>query len=92
MTRLRAVWPVVDESLIPTPEVLVAEALADLPNVARRSRCEIAGPAQAAVLEGRLVPGSGGARWVVLAQCDAVPIPARGYTARLLPQHARRTA
>ncbi len=77
--QLQVVWPVIDHALLATPDVLLAEAVADLPAVARRSHARIVGPVRVAVRAGRIVPGSGGAAWVVHAVADAVPVPARPY-------------
>lgn len=85
MSVIRAVWPVVDESLLAIPDVLLAEALADLPHVAARAHAELTGPGRAWVAPGRLVPGSRAHAWVVVAEA-----PAR--TLLIRPYHHRRTA
>jgi hypothetical protein len=72
---LRAIWPVTDDT-IPTAD-LIAEARADLPAVARRHGLVITGDtAHCAVriAKGRGVPGSGGARRVLIAEVPAETI------------------
>jgi hypothetical protein len=69
----RAVWPVIDPT---TPmSQLLLEGAADLPNVARRHRAQLIGPAKYALRPGQDVPGSGGAGLVLVATAPATPIP-----------------
>jgi hypothetical protein len=69
--RFRAIWPVVDEGI--SHGVLIGEALEDLPAVALRHGVRlIKNTAAVRVCEGRLVPGSGGARLVVVADVACV--------------------
>lgn len=73
----RAVWPVVSTGH-PIADLL-DEALEDLPNVARRHNAVIVGKAQAGLMDGRRVPGSGGAAQVLVIEAPAIHKPARSY-------------
>ncbi len=75
MSVLRAIWPITDPT-IPTAE-LAAEARADLPTVARRHGLVITGDithCPIRIADGRGVPGSGGARRVLVAEIEAETI------------------
>lgn len=54
---LRCLWPVVDPS-IPLRELL-AEAAADLPEVATRAHAKVTGPGRWSMAPSEAVPGSG---------------------------------
>ena len=69
--RWLAVWPVNDPSM--SSRELVAEAAADLPDVARRHRHRVIGVEKWRRCPGRLVPGSGGAPEVITAACWVLP-------------------
>jgi hypothetical protein len=74
----RAIWPVVDPT-VPLRH-LVAEAAADVPNVALRSRAEITGPGTWSMAPSEAVPGSGRVTDTVLIfEAPAVPMPRRAY-------------
>lgn len=69
--RFRAVWPVTDMT-VPRLDLL-AEALADLRNVATRHGAHVLTTHPVPVLlPGRAVPGSGGAERVVVIDVEAV--------------------
>jgi hypothetical protein len=77
---LTGVWPVVDEALLVRPDVLIAEAMADLPRLAHQLRAELTGaPPRISIRPGREVPGSGGASWVVHALVPARRKPPRRF-------------
>ena len=65
--RLRCVWPIID------PEAPIAklhqDAIADLPEVASRARFRIWRILSFQIALGQCVPGSGGARLVVVVEC-----------------------
>ena len=83
----RAVWPIVYGAGAVQPDAdLIAQALADLPNVATRHHATIVGTPQATITEGRRIPGSGGHAHVVIAEAPATKVPVRAY------QHARKGA
>ncbi|NWL13278.1 hypothetical protein DM793_18600 [Paenarthrobacter nitroguajacolicus] len=76
----RAVWPVIEgEGTATTVAQLIRQAIDDLPNVANRHGAKIIGTARGGVHDGRRVPGSGGARHVVVVEAPAVPTPTRSY-------------
>lgn len=65
--RFRAMWPVEDQTM--PPRRLLAEAEADLADVAFRHGVRVVAAAPGTIVEGRTVPGSGGAALVVLIEC-----------------------
>lgn len=71
--RWRAIWPVTTDGSGMTSRTLVAEAAADLPDVAARHRYEVVGVERWGRCPGRLVPGSGGAHEVIVAECWVLP-------------------
>jgi hypothetical protein len=76
----RAVWPVIEDTgTATTVAQLIQQALDDLPNVANRHGAQIIGTARGGIHDGRRVPGSGGARHVVVIEAPAIHAPARGY-------------
>ena len=76
----RAVWPVIEGAgTAQTNQELILQAIGDLPNVAHRHQAKIVGPPRACIADGRRVPGSGGAREVVIIEAPAVTAAARGY-------------
>ncbi len=75
MSVLRVIWPVIDDTV--PARALVSEARADLPAVARRHNAVITGDTTRCVVrfaDGRGVPGSGGARRVLIAEIQAETI------------------
>jgi hypothetical protein len=73
VTLLRVMWPIVDET-VPVEQIL-AEARADLPELAARAHAQIVGPAQIRVLPSRFVPGCGGvSQRVLLLEAPAVEV------------------
>jgi hypothetical protein len=62
-----------------TDAELIAQAIGDLPNVAHRHGANIVGPPRACIADGRRVPGSGGARHVIVIEAPAVATKPRGY-------------
>ncbi|UYM26621.1 hypothetical protein SEA_BAUER_72 [Arthrobacter phage Bauer] len=76
----RAVWPVIDGTGTATTDAeLIALAIGDLPAVAHRHNATIVGPPRACIADGRRVPGSGGARHVVVIEAPAMPYTSRRY-------------
>ncbi len=72
--RFRAIWPVVDEDGLGV-RALLDQAIDDLPKVARRYGLRpIMRTVTTGIVEGRHVPGSGGARLVVVADVAVVRI------------------
>lgn len=69
----RAIWPVLDESLPLTD--LIDEANRDLPQLLRRSRLRAAARPRWCLRPGRDVPGSGGARTVLVCDVAVAQIP-----------------
>ncbi|MCR6647777.1 MAG: hypothetical protein NVV70_06415 [Cellulomonas sp.] len=65
--------------------VLIEGARADLPDVALRHGVKVIRAAHAAVIDGRRVPGSGGAQYVVVIEASVVRL-------RDLPETLSRTA
>lgn len=66
-TKLRCVWPILDDTIDSLDAV--QEAVDDLDNVAQRSHFQVAEVGRIYVASGRAVPGSGGARRVVVIEC-----------------------
>lgn len=66
MSVFQAVWPVIDPTIL--PEDLIAEAIEDLPKVARRHRCITVGEPKVEIRSGADIPGVGGASLVVVAE------------------------
>lgn len=76
----RAVWPIVEGTGTATTDAeLISRAIGDLPNVAHRHQATIIGPPRACIADGRRVPGSGGAQYVVIVEAPAAPSQVRGY-------------
>lgn len=76
----RAVWPVIEgNGTAETDAELILQALGDLPAVARRHNAAITGTPRACITEGRLVQGSAGHRYVVVAEAPAMALPRRAY-------------
>jgi len=76
----RAVWPIVEGTGTATTNAeLIAQAIGDLPNVAHRHGATIIGAPRACIADGRRVPGSGGARHVIVIEAPAVEAPSRSY-------------
>lgn len=73
MRTFQAVWPVVD-STIPYEE-LKAEAIADLPKVARRHGVITIGEPKAFVRLGKEIPGAGPAALVVIVESPVAQVP-----------------
>lgn len=72
----RAVWPIIDMS---DADALIQEARADLSNVAARHRVRITGRGTFGIRRGKFVPGSQGAKFVVVCEAPAVQLPLRGF-------------
>ncbi|MGO4297125.1 hypothetical protein [Glutamicibacter sp. MCAF14] len=70
MSIFQAVWPVVDTSV--PYEDLKAEAIEDLPKVARRHGVITVGSPTVMIREGKEVPGASDAEFVVLAESRVV--------------------
>lgn len=84
MSIFQAVWPVLDTSI--PYEDLKAEAIEDLPKVARRHNVITVGEPQAYIRLGKDVPGVGDATLVVIVESPVAEIP----PARLVdPKYAR---
>lgn len=75
MSVFQAVWPVLDQSM--SSEDLMAEAVEDLPKVARRHRFITVGEPKVEIRCGSDIPGAGGASLVVVAESlvlDPAPV------------------
>ena len=70
MSVFQAVWPVIDPTI--SPEELIAEAIEDLPKVARRHRYITVGDPKVEILSGASIPGVGGALLVVVAESSVL--------------------
>ena len=68
MPRFQAVWPVLDPTMDTAD--LIAEAIEDLPRVARRHGAITIGEPTVRVLPGAQVPGAGTTGLVVVAESD----------------------
>lgn len=75
---LRVLWPILDDT-VPARQI-ADEALADLPQVARRARARITGPPRWHVARSTSVPGSGRiTTHVLILEAPAEPLPPRPY-------------
>ena len=76
----RAVWPVLEGQGTATSDAeLILQAIGDLPDVAHRHHARITGDPKAHITEGRHIQGSGGHKYVVIAEAPAEELPRRGY-------------
>ena len=77
MTTFQAVWPIIDTA-IPGGE-LIAEARLDIASVAARHHARLTGEPRFTIRPGHEVPGSRGAKYVILATAPAEEVPRRNY-------------
>lgn len=73
MRTFQALWPVVDSTM--SYEDLKAEAIADLPKVARRHGVITIGSPTVMIREGKEVPGAGDTELVVVVESPVVEVP-----------------
>lgn len=72
MSTFQAVWPVQDNTM--SFEELKAEAIQDLPEVAKRHRVRITGEPTATVRLGKDQPGAGETTLCVVVEAEAEPV------------------
>jgi|GEM_PF-6638894 len=77
--KFQAFWPVADPAA--TEGQLIGEAIDDIHHVAARHGAKITSHPTFRFMPGRLVPGSGGADRVLVAQATCEPLPPRPYRA-----------